>query len=143
MSELQKWSRQLNLSQAKLIHSLILTLFCCSCLSSQNKEKDSLADSLNIPSKNESFQYKFKKGQIIKNPQPLPWEHPITLQKYSMGKLIEEYPIYRGWDIDQNGYIDVLEMLDEKGTTIGWLYDMNGDGKVDAKDYLRYKKAPE
>ena len=49
---------------------------------------------------------------------------------------------FRGWDIDHDGKFDVLEVLAADGTTTSWVYDFNGDGKIDAMQQMGSTMAP-
>lgn len=75
--------------------------------------------------------YVLENGPIIVAGSPFPNQHPIYANLYAGDKLLERRLAYRGWDMDHDGKIDMLEYLDTNGQVIRKTYDFNRDGGVD------------
>lgn len=75
--------------------------------------------------------YVLENGPIIVAGSPFPNQHPIYAKLYAGEKLLERRLAYRGWDLDHDGKIDMLEYLDAEGRVLRKTYDFNRDGIID------------
>lgn len=70
---------------------------------------------------------------------PLPNYYPFKITwHYSDGSRKEQLG-FRGWDINKDNHLDMLEVLDEAENTEIYAYDFDADGRI---DYVR-KRARE
>lgn len=97
----------------------LISILAGSCASTKNDE----------PPKPDHFV--LEKGPIIVAGSPFPNQHPIYARIYAGEKLLERRLAYRGWDMDRDGKIDMLEYLDSAGKVIRKTYDFNRDGTID------------
>ncbi len=65
------------------------------------------------------------------NPEPLPAQRSGTLLWRLSDNSAEPGRNFRGWDINMDGRLDMLEVLDDKGDPEAFVYDFNFDGTVD------------
>lgn len=72
-----------------------------------------------------------KKGTPTQVSADLPIYIPIWVEEHQGEKLLSSRLGFKGWDMDHNGTIDMLEVLDSKGQVSKTLYDFDFDGKVD------------
>lgn len=108
---------------AKIQSCLLMMLVCASCATTPEPE---------VKGPPEPVFYTLRTAKPIKHESPLPNKISIYVDwKMSDGSTVSKEG-FRGWDIDHDGKFDVLEVLSEDGVTTSWVYDFNGDGKVDA-----------
>ncbi len=63
---------------------------------------------------------------IIVATKPYPNQHPIYVKIYAGDELLERRLAYRGWDMDHDGLIDMIEYLNEKGEVVRKSYKFPG-----------------
>ena len=75
--------------------------------------------------------YVLENGPVVPASSPFPDQHPIYAKIYAGDQLLERRLVYRGWDMDHDGKIDMLEYLDPQGRVIRKSYDFNHDGGIE------------
>ena len=79
--------------------------------------------------------YTLKEGDKIQNILPLPDQTQILINWKDAEGLAKPTEGFRGWDMDQDGRFDVLEVFDSTGKTDMWAYDFDGDGIIDVVEH--------
>ncbi|MBC7532078.1 MAG: hypothetical protein H7318_10900 [Oligoflexus sp.] len=74
--------------------------------------------------------YVLENADPIVATMPFPNQHPIYVKIYGGEQLLERRLAYRGWDVDHDGLIDMVEYLDDKGEVIRTSYKFNGDSDL-------------
>ncbi len=64
-------------------------------------------------------------------PRPLPVQYPVTLEQTMTNGSVKVDRGFRGWDVNRDGRLDILDVLDEHGQTLTSAFDFDFDGKVD------------
>lgn len=107
----------------KLQICIMLTIVGAACATAPEPEKKGPP---------EPVFYTLRTAEPIKHTEPLPNQISIYVDwKMSDGSTVTKEG-FRGWDIDHDGKFDALEVLAVDGGTTSWVYDFNGDGKIDA-----------
>lgn len=84
--------------------------------------------------------YTLKEGQKTKYPKPLPDRTDIEVQWHYSNGATTNSDGFRGWDLDGDDRYEMVEVLNEDGTTQSYVYDFDGDGSVDlVKDVVAKK----
>ncbi len=79
--------------------------------------------------------YVLESGPVIPGNSPFPNQHPIYAKIYAGSELLERRLVYRGWDMDYDGKIDMLEYLDPQGRVIRKTYDFDRDGVTEVDQH--------
>jgi hypothetical protein len=83
------------------------------------------------PETAERTHYTLKEGKKVKNPKPLPDQTDIEVVWHYSNGATTTVDGFRGWDLDGDERYDMVEVLNEDGTTQSYVYDFDGDGRVD------------
>ena len=78
--------------------------------------------------------YTFTNEPTVQGDMKLPAMIPISINWQKDGQTLETTRGYRGWDINLDGTIDMLEIINGDGQTIARAYDFNFDGEIDFPD---------
>jgi hypothetical protein len=79
----------------------------------------------------ERTHYTLKEGQKIKYPKPLPDRTDIAVEWHYSNGATTTSDGFRGWDLNGDDRYEMVEVLNDDGTTRAYVYDFDGDGKVD------------
>lgn len=71
--------------------------------------------------------YVLEEAPVIAASQPYPNQHPIYVKIYGGEVLLERRLAYRGYDMDHDGFIDMVEYLDKSGQVTRTSYKFTGD----------------
>ena len=71
--------------------------------------------------------YVLEEAPVILASAPYPNQHPIYVKIYGDEVLLERRLAYRGFDMDHDGFIDMIEYLDKKGEVIRSSYKFVSD----------------
>jgi hypothetical protein len=71
--------------------------------------------------------YALEEAPVILASSPYPNQHPIYARMYAGDRLIERRLVYRGFDMDHDGFIDMIEYLDKNGNVIRTSYKFADD----------------
>lgn len=71
--------------------------------------------------------YALEEAPVILADSPYPNQHPIYVKIYGGEELIEKRLAYRGFDMDHDGLIDMIEYLDKDGKVIRTNYKFSPD----------------
>ncbi|MES2744909.1 MAG: hypothetical protein V4655_05760 [Bdellovibrionota bacterium] len=74
--------------------------------------------------------YVLEEAPVIVASKPYPNQHPIYVKMYAGELLLERRLAYRGFDMDHDGFIDMIEYLDKKGEVIRTSYKFAGDKDI-------------
>ena len=74
--------------------------------------------------------YVLEDAPIILASPPFPNQHPIYVKLYVGKKLLERRLAYRGWDMDHDGLIDMIEYIGQDGEVIRKSYKFSSDTAV-------------
>ena len=77
--------------------------------------------------------YVVSADSVKRNPRPLPNLVSFNVRWKSDAGEIPTKKIYRGWDVDRDGQIDMLEVTDKNDMNPQYFFDFNGDGKIDMR----------
>lgn len=61
----------------------------------------------------------------------LPDYFPIYAKIFAGEQVLDRKLVFRGWDFDKDGAIDMVEVLDKQGQVLRQAYDWNHDGQID------------
>ena len=70
-------------------------------------------------------------GEVVSHPSPLPDYYPLTDKKRP------QVLIAKGWDINKDGQLDQIEILDLDGQVMERLFDFDGDGQIDLRQQTK------
>lgn len=79
----------------------------------------------------ERTHYTLKQGQKTSNPRPLPDQTDIAVEWHYSNGATTTADGFRGWDLVGDGRYEMIEVLNEDGSTQSYVYDFDGDGRVD------------
>ncbi len=82
--------------------------------------------------------YTLKEGNRTKYPKPLPDRTDIAIEWHYSNGATSTADGFRGWDLDGDDRYEMVEVLNDDGSTQSYVYDFDGDGRVD----LVKEKAP-
>lgn len=82
--------------------------------------------------------YTLKEGKKTKYAKPLPDRTDIGVEWHYSNGATKDGAGFRGWDVDGDDRYDMVEVLNDDGSTKSYVYDFDGDGQVD----LEKDKAP-
>ncbi len=71
--------------------------------------------------------YVLEEAPVILANHPYPNQHPIYVKIFAGEKLLERRLAYRGFDMDHDSYIDMIEYLDAKGQVTKTSYKFEPD----------------
>lgn len=83
--------------------------------------------------------YTLKEGKKTKYPKPLPDRTDIGIEWHYSNGASQDAPGFRGWDMNGDERDEMVEVLNDDGTTKAYVFDFDGDGKV---DFEKEKGAP-
>ncbi|MCX6124724.1 MAG: hypothetical protein NTV34_08245 [Proteobacteria bacterium] len=102
-----------------LLYTITTVLAGCA---SNNREVESM-----VP---ETPTFSLRLADPISHPKPLPLQTSVMID-WKLGEKTRTVEGFRGWDVNQDGVFDMIEVLSESGRTTGWAFDFDGDGKID------------
>lgn len=79
----------------------------------------------------ERTHYTLKEGKKTKYPKPLPDRTDIEIEWYYANGASTTADGFRGWDVDGDDRYEMVEVLNADGSTQSFVYDFDGDGRVD------------
>ena len=107
---------------AKLILSMISAAAVTGCLHSSESKVVGVTPSIS---------YEVTVGKTIHSSPPHPSRTPILLKRYLNGRLEEVRVAFFGWDLNDDGTFDMLQVLDKSGNVSETYYDFDFDGVAD------------
>lgn len=75
--------------------------------------------------------YVLEEAPVIVASSPYPNQHPIYVKIYGGEVLLERRLAYRGFDMDHDGFIDMIEYLDKNGQVLRTSYKFAGDKEIE------------
>lgn len=72
-----------------------------------------------------------EKGETIYHPEPLANETVYRKKVRKGDKVVADFMIYRTWDFNKDGRVDLVQEYDDQGNLILNAYDFDFDGNVD------------
>lgn len=87
----------------------------------------SCATSEKTPEPPKPTHYVLEEAPVIVASSPYPNQHPIYVKIYGGEVLLERRLAYRGFDMDHDGFIDMIEYLDKNGQVLRTSYKFNAD----------------
>ena len=115
-------------------HWFLMAFMVCHC--SSPEKPDPTASQVTVTGK------KVVTGKPNLYRAPLPVRVPLAVrQELSDGSSLTDGR-YRGWDVNRDGRVDVVERLDERGNLQSAAYDFDYDGNVDMVKHKASVKSP-
>jgi len=75
--------------------------------------------------------YTLRAGAFMPHQAPLPNATDILVTWHDSKGASREVLGFRGWDFEGDGRFEMIEVLGQNGTPTAYVYDFNGDGRVD------------
>ncbi len=103
-----------------LVYLLGLVLFVFGCSTTEEK-----------PEKEVKTHYTLKLGKTKEHGNPLPDETIILVDWHSKDGKVKTVDGFRGWDFNEDGRFEMIEVLDQHAKAHTYVYDFDGDGVID------------
>lgn len=75
--------------------------------------------------------YTLKRGEPTVHPKPLPVETPIIVKRFKSDGTSVASEGFRGWDFNDDGRFEMVDVLNADGSVQARLYDFDEDGLTD------------
>lgn len=79
----------------------------------------------------ERTHYTLKEGKKTTHVSPLPDQTDIMVDWHYSNGAVKTNEGFRGWDMDKDDRYELVEVLNDDGTTQAYVFDFDGDGRVD------------
>jgi hypothetical protein len=106
-----------------LLFLMFSTLFFTGCFSAE--EPKEVGETI------VATHYTLRIGEVVKNQKPLPDYTPVLVDWHYSNDAVKPKVGFKGWDFNQDGRFDMLQVMREDGTVDYAVFDFDSDGEID------------
>ena len=114
-----------------ILCSILSFLLGFSCSTTDNMTKE-----VAVPA-DKPTHYTLRLGDAVNHQKPLPAYRPILIDWHYKNGAVKTAMGYHGWDFNQDGRLDMVEVLKENGETNTYVFDFDFDGEIDMTQQLK------
>lgn len=115
----------------KPLHYAIWLMLAFSLTPAWATTENSTSSEPSAPEAPQKSHYEITVGKPVENQAPLPDMVPATVTVHFSDGTSKQYVGGRGWDINKDGQMDMIEVLDEAGQDRAYVFDFDADGRPD------------
>src|SRR5690606_8919615 len=86
--------------------------------------------------------YTLEAGEAAKQPAPMPSKTPIFVKWHFSNGQVESTLRFQGWDFDDDGRFEMVQVMGAAGDTEAYVYDFDGDGRIDRTQNISGQVTP-
>ncbi len=101
------------------------------CATTKNSSTPTLIMPLESVDPEAPVGYEIEVGRRLRQSAPLPDMEPAQVTLHFADGSVRRYLGARGWDMNQDGRVDMIEILDTAGKAYAYVFDFDADGRVD------------